>query len=718
MKTSTARFGIYTALTSSLSLLCVAEALAQDTSTSDASSLQLGEIVVTAQKRSENLQQVPIAITALQSEKLKEHQVFNVGDIAQYTPNLNFSSAGSGSSTTASFYIRGIGQHIAHFTADPAVGVYLDDVYMARSMGANFSLGDIAQIDVLKGPQGTLFGRNTIGGAVAVTTNRPVFRAEGNADLTVGTIDRLLGHVTVNVPLVDDKLAVRFTAMGNIREGWGKSTTADGETHDMGSARIFGGRIQLLWQITDEFDVLITGDGTRQRGKSPPQGLIDYTVTPDFYVDPNWLVRGYDSALFIKPDDDVDTLGGAITARYQAGDFTLKSVTAYRWQHAVSGQDYASIPLPYLAQQTDQKQWQFSQELQATGTLLDERLKYTLGLYYFKESAFNGEFAWVQGAELEIPLDVTAESVGAYGQLTYNLTDRLSVTGGIRWTYEKKTEDVTTIFGGAVLVPQSQGDFSYKPVTPMANIKYQWSEDFMTYASFSKGFRSGAINALPFSTTDLVPTRPEKSTAYEAGFKLGAFERKLRINAAAFYTDYQDIQLGATQEVNGSYVYRNANAAKAEIYGGELEVTAVPVAGIEVFLNGSYLHSKISPVPGFAFGDTVLPNAPKFIFDAGVSYSHYTDGGSKISLGVDANFRTGAYPQFNPAKGSWQARYALVNARVAFEPKGQPWTVSLWGKNLTDKRYNVFGQTAGVADLSVAWFGRPLEAGMTFGVQF
>ncbi|MBY8824940.1 TonB-dependent receptor [Sphingomonas colocasiae] len=707
-------------MTVGLSLLCTTQAHGQQAAATAGGeeASQLEEIVVTAQKRSENMQQVPIAITAFSAEKLQERQVFSVGDIAQYTPNLNFSSAGGGSSTTASFYIRGIGQHIAHFTADPAVGVYLDDVYMARSMGANFGLGDIAQIDVLKGPQGTLFGRNTIGGAVAVTTNRPVFDFEGHADLTVGTIDRALGHLTVNTPIVDDRLAARFTLMGNVRDGWGKNLGADGKTYSMGRARIIGGRFQLLWQPTDRFDMLISADGTRQRGNSPPQGLVGYTATPDLPIDPGWLVKGYDSRLFIKPDDDVDTLGGSVTMRYQGEDVTLKSITAYRWQHGVSGQDYGGIPLPYLAQQTDQRQWQLSQELQATGTLLDDRLKYTLGLYYFKESAHNGEFAWVQGMELSIPLDVTAENFGAYGQLTYNVDDRLSLTGGVRWTYERKTEDVTTIMGGAVLVPQTRVRFSYQPVTPMANIKYQWSPRFMTYASFSKGFRSGAINALPFSATDLIPTRPEKSTAYEAGMKLDAFDRRLRVNAAAFYTDYSDIQIGATNQVDGVYVYRNANAARAKIYGGEIEVTAVPAPGVELFVNGSWLHSEISPVAGFTFGDTALPNAPRFIVDTGLKYAHELASGGRITLGGDVNFRTGAYPQFNPDKRSWQPRYALVNARIAFEPAGQPWTVSLWGKNLTDKRYNVFGQTAGAADLSVVWFGRPLEAGATFAVKF
>jgi iron complex outermembrane receptor protein len=713
-------------------LLCSTLAWSQDASADEmadtaATTDQVGDIVVTAQKRSENLQQVPIAITAFTGDTLKSNQINTAADLAQYTPNLHFSTAGGGSSTSASFYIRGIGQHIFHFTADPAVGIYFDDVYVARSMGANFDLGDIAQVDVLKGPQGTLFGRNTIGGAVSIQTNKPNFDFGGNADVTVGTIDQLLVHGTINVPIVNDKLALRVTAMGDVRDGWGKDTAPSGKTYDLGQSRIAGGRAQLLWKPTNDLDILVTGDGMHQRGNITPEGLIHFTATPasDAFnatspvkIGPQWLAQGYDSFLYVKPDDDVDTAGGAVTMTYHPGSLTIKSISSYRWQHVVASQDYGGVPVPYLGQQTDQRQWQVSQELQATGDLLGGRLKYTFGLYYFKESAKNGEYAAIQGADLFIPLKTEARSFAAYGQATYDVTDKLSITGGARWTDEHKNVDVTTILGGAVLVPQSHVAVSYQPVTPMGNIKYQWSPNVMTYASIAKGFRSGAFSALPFAASDLIPTRPEKSVTYEVGGKFDALDHKVRLNIAAFYDDYTDIQIGATTETDGLFVFRTANAAKATIYGGEAELTAVLAPGLEAYVNGSYLHSRLSAVAGFSFGVSKLPSAPKYIVDAGIKYGFDLGGRGKLTVGVDGNFRTKSYPQFNPAPESEQKAYGLANGRIIYEPANSPWTFTIWGKNLTDKKYNVFGQTAGSGDVSVGWFGRPIEGGATAAVKF
>lgn len=710
-----------------IALTCPQVAVAADAPPTGAAPGEVADIVVTAQKRSENLQTVPIAITTISADMIREKQINTVADIAQYTPNLYFSSAGSGSASSASFYIRGIGQAVFHYTSEPAVGIYLDDVYIGRSVGANIDMGDIAQVDVLKGPQGTLFGRNTIAGAVSITTNKPVFRLEGHADISTGTIDNLLSHVTVNVPLIDDKLAARVTVMGDVRSGWGKDYAADGKVYNLGRSRMVGGRVQLLWKPVEDFDVLFAGDAMRARGNSTPEGLINfkdsaasdaYNATAPVKIGPQWLTKGYNSYLYINPVDDNDTVGGAVTMSYHPDWITLKSITSYRWQHAIAAQDYGGVPAPYLGQQTDQRQWQASQEFQATGDLLDKRLKYTFGLYYFHEAVRNGEQAALQGLLLDIPLRGTTDSYAAYGQLTYNVTDKLSVTGGVRWTNERKTLDVTTTEGGAVLVPQSHESVRYHATSPMGNIKYQWSPNLMTYASIARGFRSGSYSALPFAETDLIPTRPETSTTYEVGSKIDLFQRRLRVNLAAFYDDYTDIQIGATTETDGVFVFRTANAAKAKIYGGEAEVTAVLARGLEAYVNGSYLHSRISAVSGFSFGDSILPDAPKFIVEGGVKYAIDLDGRGTITPSADVNFRTGAYPQFNPAKASWQPSYALVNGRITFEPAHSRWTFAIWGKNLTNKRYMVFGQTAGSADVSVGWFGRPLEAGATAAIKF
>ena len=688
---------------------------------------QIGDVVVTARRRDENIERVPISVSAFSADVLETKQINSTYALAQYTPNVQFSGVGAASASAGAFYIRGIGQFNMHTTSDPAAGIYFDGVYMARSVGSNFDLGDIAQVEVLKGPQGTLFGRNTIAGAVSITTNKPVFNVfGGSADATVGNIDNLLARTTLNIPLVDDTLAARITLMGLVRSGYGTDIGPNDKTYSLGRSREFGGRMEIRWAAADNLDLLFSGDGMRSRGTSLPGGLTHFTPTSqtDAYnltapvkIGPQWLVQGYNSFLDVVPNDDVDTAGGSLVATWTPGNVTIKSITAYRSETAVTAQDFGGVPLPWIAQQMDQTQWQFSQELQVSGALLGDRLKYTGGVYYFQERSHNDTTAGLMGSLLVIPDTNTSKSYSAYGQATYNLTDKLSVTGGLRWTHERKGIIVETILNDATVLPLSTNHVSFHATSPMGSIQYQWSQGLMTYASISRGFRSGEFNPQPFSQTDLIPTYPEEATTYEAGMKLVSPNRNVRLNLAGFYDDYTNIQLGATTEDDGVFIYRNANAAQAKIYGGEAELTVVPAKGVEAYLNGSYLHSRLSAVPGFSFGVSRLPSAPKFIVQGGVRYGFDIDSG-KVTLDADANYRTSTYPQFNPAPPSRQNAYALVNARIIYQPHQSRWSFTLWAKNLTDKKYKEFGQTSGSNDVTVGWFGRPREIGATAAIAF
>jgi iron complex outermembrane receptor protein len=483
----------------------------------------------------------------------------------------------------------------------------------------------------------------------------------------------------------------------------------------------------LRWAATENLELLLAGDLMRARGHSLPGGLTHfnptdqteaYNLTAPVKIGPQWLVQGYDSFLNIVPDDDVDAGGASLTATWTQGDVTIKSISAYRKLTAVTAQDFGGVPLPWIAQQMDQKQWQVSQELQASGSLLEDKLKYTGGVYYFQERSHNDTTAGLMGSLLLIPDTNTAKSYSAYGQATYNLTDKLSVTGGVRWTHERKGIVVETTLNDATVLPRSANHVTFQATSPMGSLQYQWSDGLMTYVSVSRGFRSGTFNPQPFSTTDLIPTFPEKATTYEAGVKFVSPNRDIRFNAAGFYDDYTNIQLGATTEENGVFIYRNANAAKAKIYGGEAELTVVPAKGVEAYLNASYLHSRLSAVPGFSFGVSRLPSAPKFMLQGGVRYGFDLASGDRLTLDGDASYRTGTYPQFNPAPPSRQSAYALANARIIFEPLRSGWSFTLWVKNLTDKKYKEFGQTSGSNDVTVGWFGRPREIGATAAVNF
>ncbi|RZM11778.1 MAG: TonB-dependent receptor, partial [Sphingomonas sp.] len=205
---------------------------------------------------------------------------------------------------------------------------------------------------------------------------------------------------------------------------------------------------------------------------------------------------------------------------------------------------------------------------------------------------------------------------------------------------------------------------------------------------------------------------------YEAGAKIVSPDRTIRLNVAGFYDDYTNIQLGATTQQQGVFIYRNANAAKAKIYGGEMELTVIPTRGLEAYLNASYLHSRLSAVPGFSFGVSRLPSAPKFMLQGGVRYGFDLGSGDRLTLDADANYRTATFPQFNPAPPSRQPAYALVNARAMYQPAGSAWSFTIWSKNITDKKYKEFGQTSGSNDVTVGWFGRPREIGATAAVKF
>ena len=703
-----------------------AQTTAAQTGKTPDSSDQLQEIVVVAQKRSENLQRVPIAVTAYSGEALKEKQITNVYDLAQYAPGVQFSTSGTASSSGGTFYIRGIGQFSAHTTNDPAVGIYFDDVYMARSVGSNFDLGDIAQVEVLNGPQGTLFGRNTISGAVSIRTNRPNFDFGGSADMSVGSIDQILAHATVNVPIVDGKLAARFSFIGQDSSGYGTDISANGKIYDLGEIHKAGGRGQLLFNATDDFDILVAGDATRSRGTSMPGGLTAFTPTPTSVafnqtspvkVGPQWLVQGYTSHLYIDPVDNTDTRGASVTMTYHPDGITLKSITAYRDLYSQTSQDYGGVPAPWIAQNLTQTQWQVSQEFQATGQLLDDKLKYTFGLYYFSENTENITNAWVFGNLDYIPAKTSTDSKSAYGQVTYNLTDKLSITGGLRYTLESKSINVETLQNGTTaLLPLSNSAFDSNAMTPMGNIKYQWTDQVMTYASIARGFRAGEFNAQPFTPTDLIPTAPEKSTTYEIGAKVATPDQRVRVNLAAFYTDYTNIQLGATVLTNGTLTYRQSNAANATIYGTEAQVTAILAPGLEGYLNGSYLQSRIAAIQGYDFGVATLPDAPKFIIDVGLRYNFEWQNHGTLSPSVDANYRTSTYPQFDPAASSRQPAYAVLNARVAYEPNDTDWTFTIWGKNLTDEKYTISGEAA--TSVTTGWFARPREVGATAAFTF
>ncbi|WP_417320930.1 TonB-dependent receptor [Emcibacter sp.] len=695
------------------------------------SSFTLEEIVVTARKRAESLQETPIAISAFSAAALEDRGAGNINDVANFVPNLQYSSSAAGTVGASSFAVRGIGQSDFITTTEPGVGVYLDGVYLARVTGAALDLADVERVEVLRGPQGTLFGRNTIGGAVSVITAKPTGELGGKAEVTVGNHARFNGRFSADFPIVNDVLAGKVSLLTKNSDGYGYDNDPAGGAGNLGEEGDVAGRLQLLYTPQDNLSFLLSGDHTRRRGTIMPLGRVGYVqnAANAAFDDggSNSLVSNDDpnAVRFDTPaKDEMDVYGISLTSDIGLGDMDLKLITAYREQSGLSGQDFDGGSSPILNQLIDSEQDQFSQEIQLTGTAFDDRLEWLAGAYYFRETGQFDQDVVLGGAPVLIYTGSTTDSYALFAQGSYSLTEKLSVTAGLRWTSEKKAVDVDTFFGPFQLVDEVR-DETFSAISPKASIEYQATDDMMVYASIGRGFRSGGFNGRPFAPSDLFPFDEETTTAYEVGVKSDFFDRRLRLNIAGFYTDYKDIQLTATTQNDlGQFIVLTANAGKAEIYGIEVEVQAMPVDGLFVYGGLGYAdNGNLDPQTGFTFDTSAgknLPGASEWTLSVGGDYRFSVADGWAAMIGADYSWRSEYDHQAsNQSETVREDGYGLLNARLSVGPDDESWKLTFYGKNLTDEVYRVYGQDSMSSQgVAVAWFGPTREYGVTLGFNF
>jgi len=540
-------------------------AMSQPVADVAATSGALEEIVVTARRREESLQRTPIAVTALSARDIEERSISDVRDVAAYTPNMQFTPGGITGNGGGHAFIRGIGQYDFLITTDPGVGVYVDGVYLGRTQGSLMDLVDVDRIEVLRGPQGTLFGKNTIGGAINVISTKPSEELKGRAEFTTGSFERKDGRISIGFPIVGSQLTARIALLSKSRNGYGRTVDfATGRTlHDLGDEDRVAARGMLQWTPTQSLDVLVTVDGTRVREQKPVQSMVKF-VPPD-PTDPASLVNLYNFVavpLFGAPPfdgryitanpyvsfntdspsrNDLDNRGAAATIDWHTGGGTLKSITAYRNLRTYTGTD-DSTPATIIDQTDDLHQHQFSQEIQFSATSFAGALNWLAGVMYFKEHAENRTVA--QQAPLLNPvfqmLGIPVElgrndlhvmdiaNVAGYAQGSYALTDRWSLTVGARYTHEKK--EYTPWFrtlAGAVIIPQQEVSKTWDAVTPRYGLEFQITDDILAYASVARGFRSGGFNGRAANATRLIPFDPEYVSTYELGMKSRWFQERI-----------------------------------------------------------------------------------------------------------------------------------------------------------------------------------------------
>lgn len=696
--------------------LCASPVLAQDDG-------GLEEIVVTAQRKSESLQDTPISIVAFSSTALENKGIGGLSDLQTQVPNLQLTPFPN-NATSPRVYIRGIGNNSDHHTQDPSVAVYVDGVYMARSQGLATEVADLERIEVLRGPQGSLYGRNATGGAINFITSAPKLGEwSAKQNLTIGNLNHFKSRTLINIP-VGDKLAAQLSYMRSSR---------DGVTENLGTGvKRFGDqdrtayRAALRWQPTDTLDLRYTYDRT-EIGDTPA-----HAASVQFY--PVQTPRPKQGSPLVRDlkANDIVSQGHALTATLDiSDDVQLKSITAYRKLSSFTNQDFLSGVLGNFAAAKlsfDQKQDQFSQELQLVGKSGD-RLDYAVGLYYFTEKS-DGFDTSLQYGTRQIDRWITAKNkaYAAYAQATYTpaiVDDRLHLTVGARWSRdERRASYERDVYSSGTLTdstPLTFGKQSFEDFSPSATLAFDINDNVNSYVRVASGYKTGGFNIGASSAARFSEGfAPEDVISYEWGIKSDLLDRKLRINAALFHMDYKDIQVNVPDPDQVS-VLDVINAGKARIRGIELDMQMRPTQSLSFSFNYGYLDAKYIEILNANGGDItnnfVYITAPKHVVSTSGEYRFPRTSIGELSLVVDYGFQDKHFVQPNDRRYI-TGDYGLLNARLNLTdipvPVGEL-RFSLWGKNLTGKDYYI---SHGNLFAPGALYGDPRTYGVDLSFSF
>jgi len=729
---------------------------------------KLEEIVVTAQKRVENLQETPIAVTAYSATALANKSIGDISGIAQYTPNLHFDSTAplSGSSSASVVYIRGVGKSSYQVTDDPGVGTYLDGVYISSSVGGVLDILDVDRIEVLRGPQGTLFGRNTIGGAINITTKRPASEPGGSLEATYGNYNRMELRGSVDTP-VSDVLRTKLSFGYKRADGWEKLLAAayPPPAHNNRSQRTPGDvnrgsvRLAVEYTPTKNFDLYLTADASRIREATVPSSAmavpLDGTLTAAYNaVDaavvniPGYGYVPYDSRWVVAPGNkrgtyqtgpngtNLDVNGFAGTAEWKLADhLTLKSISAFREVTGSFNRDADNSPIQLADCFSDFKQKQFSQEGQVLGSAFSNRLEYIGGAYYFKESATDDYRCPLPPSIGTIILksDADNSSYAVFGQASVKLTEDLKLTAGIRYTHDKKSLLPDFIydpaaggaFAGVRTVPFERVTNSFSNVSPRFSLDYKYTPDILFYASYSRGYKGGGFNARTVYPRDSVLAfDPEKLGTFEIGSKMEFFDRRVRLNLAAFTTKYEKIQITVIE----GFAPGTQNGGDARIKGFEAEFAAKPTEGLT--LNASLAHldthyTKLLPLsplvrPEFQVRiSNKLPKSPEWTASASFDYRFPgTMLNGQVVWRGDWSYSSKFFNDDINSVWLTQKAYSIVNSQIVYENSSGDWDLVFWGKNLTDKQYIFSGDANAAAGFVQGNYSPPRTYGVTYRRRF
>jgi len=776
------------------------------------------DIIVTAQFRAQNLQDTPIAITAVTAELLEARSQTRISDITAQAPNVLLQPNPSGQGNSMRAFIRGIGQSDQSPSVEPGVGIYVDDIYFATITGAIFDLLDLDRVEILRGPQGTLSGMNSIGGSVKMFSRKPTGEG-GYVEATVGNFHRRDFRASADFALIPEKLFARVSGVTRNRDGHvtrmdyacshpndpdvisGKlkrqATANDCKLGELGNQEMSAMRGALRWVASPAIEVNLIADYTRDTSETQASTLLaageiipgaslayqgvqynnrfvpygpnrgdtvynDPYINYANYLDPGVTYKPINSAgapgdpngpFQADPAAELDAWGVSGTIDIELSDsLALKSITGYRYYESFSSSDNDSSPVALLQNESWFYHKQFSQELRLSGTALDKRLSYTLGgIYYYQRTTYYtreddpflaGIYGTLAKPTFHFIQDdpMVMKNKAAFAHVSFDATEKLNVTGGIRVTHEDKdyTFNRLALDGKSPYIVLSDpanplngkvGNYNGTIVDYRASASYRFSPALMAYATFSTGFKGGGISPRPYYPQQVRGFGPEKLKSYEIGFKSDLLDRRLRINAAAFYMDYEGYQATPQICVDANGVRLPApydtplcgqylNVADAKVKGFEVEVTARPVDGLTIDASASYLDFKFGK-PYIATGEVVegasRPGIGDFKWSAGIQYDIPFESGATLSPRLDAFYIPGYCGNFACTANARNDSYTLLNGRLTFRTADKDWSLSVEVTNITNKLYylNKFATVYAVGQP-----GRPREYALTLRRNF
>jgi iron complex outermembrane recepter protein len=770
------RLHLFSALVPATLAALASPALAQTATPAAPAAQNEEEIVVTARRVEERLQDAPLAVTVTSAAQLEQKGAENIGALAGAVPNLNIVQ-GRGSNSSANVFIRGVGQPDALATFDPGVGIYVDDVYISRIRGALFDVYDIGRIEVLRGPQGTLYGKNTIGGAIKIISKRPTDTPEASATITGGEFNTLEGRARLAGPLIEGKLRGSLSAYAATRDGYVDDPVTGASYNDKSTRAARGA---LYWTPNNAVDVVFNIDYT-QEDPGLTVGKFENTLfRTDFTLgrvtlatpaagDFNYRAR---TTPGLPNSQELEHLGGGVTATFKDA-WTLKSISAAR---KLKSRDFIDIDgtqfeLGDVFVGVDQDQ--VSQEFQA---LYDgQGFRMVAGLYGLRESldsrqtAFGDDLFSFGGVPIRFERPITdsqmTKSYAGFIQGEWDLSDQVKLAVGLRSTRDTKeyfrfTTTVSTFAAGPfaglpvagldarvapILLQTFRDKKSWDDLSPAATLTWTPNQDLTLYAKIAKGFKSGGFNGRANGALDPRVFNPERILSYEGGAKMSLLDGKLTANAAVFFNTYEDFQARVSRGDTLTAQFGVINAGEMEQQGAELELTFRPINPLTLSAQFGYLDAKytkfVDPQGRFLATTLALANpgrfedrswqtpafSPEWTSRLAANYKLDLGGAGSVNLFADAAYKGETALAVDNADlitrmrfaGMFQESYWLLNARAAWSDSSDRFTVALIGRNLSDEKYRTDAQEfSSVAGIRTSYWGAPRTVLVSLGAKF